>query len=144
MIESYPNVPTAGYCVGPILWGPLSEQYGRRPVFLVSFAVYTMFQVGNALARNTAQVLVFRFLGGTFAACPLTNSGAIVADVVRHPQQMFHRLLPHIPYFHARWMPRREGKPLQFSPLRRLLARPWVQSLVVCSSRSWDSPISLV
>lgn len=27
----------AGYCVGPLLWAPLSEQYGRRPVFILSF-----------------------------------------------------------------------------------------------------------
>ena len=31
----------AGYCVGPILWGPLSEQYGRKPIFIISFLVYT-------------------------------------------------------------------------------------------------------
>jgi hypothetical protein len=33
------------------------------------------FQVGGALARNTASILIFRFLGGVFAAAPLTNSG---------------------------------------------------------------------
>jgi len=71
----------AGYCVGPILWGPLSEQYGRRPIFLLAFLVYTAFQLGNALAQNTAQILVFRFLGGMFAASPLTNSGAVIADI---------------------------------------------------------------
>ena len=27
----------AGYCVGPLLWAPLSEQYGRRPIFILSF-----------------------------------------------------------------------------------------------------------
>ncbi|CAE6425089.1 unnamed protein product [Rhizoctonia solani] len=70
-----------GYCVGPLLWGPLSENYGRRPVFLIGFVVYTAFQLGGALAPNLASVLVFRFLGGTFAACPLTNSGAIIADI---------------------------------------------------------------
>ncbi|KIR41788.1 polyamine transporter 1 [Cryptococcus deuterogattii 99/473] len=71
----------AGYCVGPIIWGPLSESYGRRPVFIGSFFVYTCFQVGCALSKNTASILVFRFLGGTFAAAPLTNSGALVADI---------------------------------------------------------------
>lgn len=65
----------AGYIVGPLLWGPLSEQFGRRPVFLGTFLVYTGFQVGCALSRNTASILVFRFLGGVFAAAPLTNSG---------------------------------------------------------------------
>ncbi|WVQ95147.1 hypothetical protein IAU59_002241 [Kwoniella sp. CBS 9459] len=71
----------AGYCVGPILWGPLSESYGRRPIFIFSFVVYTGFQVGCALSKNTASILIFRFLGGTFAAAPLTNSGALLADI---------------------------------------------------------------
>ena len=32
----------AGYCVGPLAWGPLSEQYGRRPIFVISFGLYTV------------------------------------------------------------------------------------------------------
>ncbi|KAG7450645.1 MFS general substrate transporter [Guyanagaster necrorhizus] len=71
----------AGYCVGPIIWGPLSEEFGRRPIFIVAFIVYVCFQIGMALAKNTASLLVFRFIGGTFAACPLTNSGAIISDI---------------------------------------------------------------
>ena len=65
----------AGYCVGPLVWGPLSEQYGRRPVAIISFIFYTGFQVGCALSPNTGSILVFRFIEGTFAAAPLTNSG---------------------------------------------------------------------
>lgn len=71
----------AGYCVGPLLWGPLSETYGRRPIFIITFIVYTGFQVGCALSRNTASILIFRFLGGIFASAPLTNSGALLADI---------------------------------------------------------------
>ncbi|KIK50280.1 hypothetical protein GYMLUDRAFT_51297 [Collybiopsis luxurians FD-317 M1] len=71
----------AGYCVGPLLWGPLSEEFGRKPIFIGTFFVYTMFQVGMALAKNTASILVFRFLGGTFAAAPLSNSGALISDI---------------------------------------------------------------
>ncbi|KAH7920091.1 MFS general substrate transporter [Leucogyrophana mollusca] len=70
-----------GYCVGPLLWGPLSEQYGRRPIFIISFFVYMCFQIGCALAPNTAAILIFRFLGGTFAAAPLANSGALISDI---------------------------------------------------------------
>ena len=47
----------AGYCVGPLFWGPLSEIYGRRPIFIVSFILYTGFQVGCALSPNTAAIL---------------------------------------------------------------------------------------
>ncbi|KAH9884674.1 MFS general substrate transporter [Cubamyces lactineus] len=70
-----------GYCVGPLLWGPLSEQFGRKPVFIGSFFAYTAFQLGCALSQNTASILVFRFLGGTFAAAPLANSGAVMSDI---------------------------------------------------------------
>ena len=65
----------AGYCVGPLLWGPLSEQYGRRIIAIISFLFYVGFQVGCALSSNTASILIFRFLGGVFAASPMTNSG---------------------------------------------------------------------
>lgn len=65
----------AGYCVGPLVWGPLSEEYGRKPVFIFSFIFYIGFQVGCALSPNTAAILIFRLLGGIFAAAPLANSG---------------------------------------------------------------------
>ncbi|CEH12583.1 Synaptic vesicle transporter SVOP and related transporters (major facilitator superfamily) [Ceraceosorus bombacis] len=71
----------AGYCLGPLIWGPLSERVGRRPVFIISIFAYTCWNIGCALSKNTAQILVFRFLGGTFGAAPLTNSGGVIADV---------------------------------------------------------------
>lgn len=64
-----------GYCVGPLVWGPLSEQYGRKYPMLIAFICYTGFQVGCALSPNTGAILVFRFLGGAFAAAPLVISG---------------------------------------------------------------------
>lgn len=64
-----------GFAFGPILWGPLSEQYGRRMVYIISFALYLGSQIGCALSPNTAAFLAFRLLGGAFAAAPLTNSG---------------------------------------------------------------------
>ncbi|KAF9520872.1 hypothetical protein BS47DRAFT_1357256 [Hydnum rufescens UP504] len=66
---------------GPLLWGPLSETYGRRPIFIISFFMSTLFQMACALSKNTASMLIFRFLGGCFAASPLANSGAVMADV---------------------------------------------------------------
>ncbi|KAF8317074.1 MFS general substrate transporter [Clavulina sp. PMI_390] len=71
----------AGYCVGPIVWGPLSETIGRRPVFIGSFVVYMLFQIGCALSPNVGAILAFRFLGGCLAASPLSNSGAVIADI---------------------------------------------------------------
>ncbi|GAA5830889.1 hypothetical protein JCM11251_001112 [Rhodosporidiobolus azoricus] len=75
------SIFVAGYCVGPLLWGPLSERYGRRLVFLFVWPFYTGFQVGCALSPNIGALLVFRFLGGCFASSPLTNSGGVIADL---------------------------------------------------------------
>ncbi|KZV65936.1 MFS general substrate transporter [Peniophora sp. CONT] len=71
----------AGYCVGPIVWGPVSERIGRRPILIISFLFYTGWQVGCALSPNTGSLIVFRLLGGLFASAPLTVSGAVVGDL---------------------------------------------------------------
>lgn len=76
-----------GYCVGPFLWAPTSEQIGRRPMFIVGFLGYFILQIACAVAPNTAALLVFRFLGGCFAACPLTNSGAVLGDIWDNEQR---------------------------------------------------------
>jgi MFS family permease len=71
----------AGFAVGPFVWAPLSESYGRRPIFMIAFALCTGCQIGCALSRTSAQMLVFRFLGGCFSAAPLTNSGGLISDI---------------------------------------------------------------
>jgi MFS family permease len=50
-------------------------------MFIIGFFGYFIFQIACALAPNTASILVFRFLSGCFAACPLTNSGAVLGDI---------------------------------------------------------------
>lgn len=70
-----------GYILGPLVWGPMSEHVGRWPCFLVSMLGFTAFNLGCALAPNTGGLIVFRFLAGSFAACPLTNAGAIIMDI---------------------------------------------------------------
>ncbi|ORY88065.1 major facilitator superfamily domain-containing protein [Leucosporidium creatinivorum] len=57
------SIFVAGYCVGPLLWGPLSERYGRRLVFIGSWIPYFCFQIGAALSPNVGSIIVFRFLG---------------------------------------------------------------------------------
>jgi len=50
-------------------------------MFIIAFFFYTILQVACAVAPNGVALLVLRFLSGCFAACPLTNSGAILADM---------------------------------------------------------------
>jgi MFS family permease len=70
-----------GFAVGPSLWAPLSEMYGRRVLFIATHAGAVAFIAGAAGADSLAALLVCRFLGGTLGAAPLTNSGGVIADV---------------------------------------------------------------
>jgi len=67
-----------GYCVGPVVFGPMSEQYGRKNIMLYAFVFYTLFTMAVALAPNYASLVVFRFLEGIGAACPITVVGGSV------------------------------------------------------------------
>ena len=64
-----------------MFWGPGSELLGRKPVFRLTMALYTIFILGQALAQNMETLLITRFLSGFFGCAPLTNSGGVIADI---------------------------------------------------------------
>lgn len=70
-----------GFVLGPLVFAPLSEQYGRRPLLLSTLVLYMIFTMATALAPNWAGFLVFRLLAGTFASPPLSVTGGSLADV---------------------------------------------------------------
>lgn len=70
-----------GYCAGPLIFAPLSEFYGRRWVFYISFTGYVAFNFLCAFAPNFGSLLVGRLLTGTFASAPLTNAPGVLADI---------------------------------------------------------------
>lgn len=76
-----------GYVVGPMIWGPLSEVQGRKPVLAGSFVLYTVFMLACALAPNFPLLLVFRLLCGANAAAPVVVVGGVYADVFPDPRQ---------------------------------------------------------
>lgn len=70
-----------GFCVGPLVWAPLSEQIGRKPVYVISFGLYVIFNIPIAVAKNIGTVLVCRFLCGCFSSSALTIVGASICDI---------------------------------------------------------------
>ncbi|MCJ1303139.1 hypothetical protein MMC08_005946 [Hypocenomyce scalaris] len=70
-----------GYCAGPLLWAPLSEFYGRRWIFYITFTMYLAFNFLCAFANNFAALLVGRFFTGTFASSALSNAPGVLADI---------------------------------------------------------------
>ncbi|KAG5754286.1 hypothetical protein H9Q69_013664 [Fusarium xylarioides] len=74
-----------GYVLGPLLFGPLSEYIGRRPVLIGTYLGYIVFMLACSGAPNYAALLIFRFLGGINAAAPTTVIGGLYADILDKP-----------------------------------------------------------
>lgn len=70
-----------GFAVGPLLWAPLSEMYGRQVIFATTYGIFTAFNAGAAGSKNIQTLLVLRFLAGAFGSSPLTNAGGQIADM---------------------------------------------------------------
>ncbi|KAE8441193.1 hypothetical protein EG329_005793 [Mollisiaceae sp. DMI_Dod_QoI] len=74
-----------GYVLGPLLFGPLSESYGRRVIMISTFFTFTIFTMACALAPNYAAFLIFRFLTGVSASSPIAVIGGVYADIYNDP-----------------------------------------------------------
>lgn len=77
-----------GIALGPV-WSPLSEFYGRRPIYLASFAAFTVFIVPCAVARNIETIVITRFFQGLSGSAFLSVSGGTVSDLFT-PEKMHH------------------------------------------------------
>lgn len=78
-----------GLAMGPLFFGPLSELYGRTGVQYVGCIGFFIFTIACALSTSLSMLIGMRLLQGTFAACPLTNGGGIIADMVRQEERGF-------------------------------------------------------
>lgn len=70
-----------GFAIGPLLWAPLSELYGRQLLFFITFGAFTAFNAGAAGSQNIWTLIILRFWAGAFGSSPLTNAGGVIADM---------------------------------------------------------------
>ena len=70
-----------GFALGPIIWSSLSEVYGRRPIFVVSYTIYIAFTVAAPLASNITALILLRFFASAFGSSAQTIPGGMIADM---------------------------------------------------------------
>ncbi|KAM5356710.1 hypothetical protein ACJ41O_003356 [Fusarium nematophilum] len=75
------SVYVLGFAFGPMALAPLSEMWGRVPVYHVCNVLFLAFTIACAVAPSLDSLIVFRFLAGTFGAAPMTNGGGSIADM---------------------------------------------------------------
>ena len=75
------SVFMAGFALGPLVFGPISDHVGRRPVLLGGVAAFAVFGALGAFSRTLGAVLLWRFLMGIGAGSCQVLVVAIVRDL---------------------------------------------------------------
>lgn len=71
----------AFYSFGTLLWGPLSDKYGRKPVLLIGLLCYIVASVCCACAVNVYQLIIFRVLQALAGGASPAIATALVKDL---------------------------------------------------------------
>lgn len=71
----------AGIALGPMFLSPLSEFYGRRPIYLVSWLMFVIWIIPQAVATNIQTIVVTRFFDGFAGSAFLAVAGGTVGDL---------------------------------------------------------------
>ncbi len=67
--------------VSQLVWGPLSDRFGRRPILLVGLTAYLVAAIGSALAPSMLQLIVWRTLQGAAMGAVVMCARALVRDL---------------------------------------------------------------
>ncbi|KIV82552.1 hypothetical protein PV11_04654 [Exophiala sideris] len=70
-----------GFAVGPLVWAPLSEIWGRRISILPPMFVLALFSIGTATSKNAQSVFITRFFSGVFGSSAVSNVNAALGDI---------------------------------------------------------------
>jgi multidrug resistance protein len=77
----------AGFGLGPLLWAPLSEMYGRKLAVLTPYFLAAIFSFATAVAKDFQTVMITRFFAGFFGSAPITNTGGVLGDIFSADQR---------------------------------------------------------
>ncbi|GAA5817662.1 hypothetical protein MFLAVUS_011213 [Mucor flavus] len=67
--------------LAPLIWAPLSERVGRRWIYIVAMAIYTVCTIICGISTNLGLFFAFRLLQGIFACAGQAVGGGSVSDI---------------------------------------------------------------
>ena len=80
-VQQTVTVFLAGFALGMLFYGPLSDRYGRRRVIFAGTTVFVAASVACMLAQSIEQLLVFRLLQAFGGGAAAVISRAVVRDL---------------------------------------------------------------
>ena len=67
--------------LGALVWGPLSDRYGRKRMLLISLVAFVVSSIVCIFAANISMLLVFRAIQGATVAVTLVTGQGVIADI---------------------------------------------------------------
>ena len=77
------SVYVLGYAFGPLLIAPLSELYGRLPIYHIFNTLFLVFIIACAVSSSLEMLTGFRFLAGLAGSCPITLGAGSIGDMAK-------------------------------------------------------------
>jgi len=72
-----------GFGVGPLIFAPISELYGRKIAVLIPTFISMIFAFGAGAGKDIQTILICRFFQGFFGSAPITNTGGVLGDLFK-------------------------------------------------------------
>ena len=89
----------AAFAIFTLIWGPLSDRFGRRVVVVSTLLLYLIASIGCSLAGDYGTFLFFRLLQGVAAGGGLAAGRTMIRDV--YPTQEAQRAMSRVVMFFA-------------------------------------------
>lgn len=84
----------AGFAVAQLVWGPLSDRYGRKPVLLSGLSIFAIGCLGMLWVEDAVWLLVLRFVQAVGVCAAAVTWQALVTD--HYPAQRTNRIFATI------------------------------------------------
>jgi MFS family permease len=76
-----------GLAAGSVVVAPLSETFGRKPVSVISLAIFVIMIIPCGVAKSVTTLIVTRFIGALAGSVMISSAPGMVADLVPDEQR---------------------------------------------------------
>jgi len=83
-----------GFALGQLLYGPMADSLGRKPVILGGTLIFAVAAGACALAQSIDQLITLRFFHGLAAAAASVVINALMRDI--YPKEEFSRMMSFV------------------------------------------------
>ncbi len=81
MVQRILSYNFIGICLGSLLYGPLSDHFGRRKVLMFGFSIFLTASIGCIFSTSIEQLLAFRLLQGFGSSACVIVGTAMIFDL---------------------------------------------------------------